>query len=55
MQILKSFHISEVLFALAGVFILGSVFLLYQTHDFTLWTAAKVFYGLALILFIKYT
>ncbi|HZX49580.1 MAG TPA: hypothetical protein VFE94_00310 [Candidatus Paceibacterota bacterium] len=48
-------HISELLFALAGALFLASAFVVYQAQDFTLWHFAKLFYVVALLLFVKYS
>jgi len=54
-RVKESFRISELLFALAGVLFLVSAFIVYHMQDFTLWYFAKLFYGVALLLFIKYS
>jgi hypothetical protein len=54
-NLMKGMHLSEVLFALAGAFILISALVIYQTGSFVFWNTAKVLYGIALILVLKYT
>lgn len=47
-------HGTEILFALSGLCMLISVYVLYVTQDFTVWNFAKVFYGLGVIAFVRY-
>jgi hypothetical protein len=49
-----SWHIAEILFACAGLFMLISVGILYVFQDFTLWNIAKVFYGVGVVAFVRY-
>ena len=47
--------VSEVILMCAGLFIVVSVAVVWQTADFRLWTLAKVFYGVGVVMVVLYT
>jgi hypothetical protein len=44
--------VSEIILLLSGVGILGSVLILFLTGSFVVWIAAKILYGVGVLLFI---
>ena len=51
---IRGTHIYEIALILSGVLMLLSVGVIYLFEDFTVWTAAKVLYGLGVLLFTRY-
>jgi len=49
---LRGFRLGEILIFLTGIFLLGSVWFIAETGDFTYWVAAKFAYLLGVVLFL---
>jgi len=48
----RLFHFYEVVLILSGVFMLLSVGFIYLADQFFIWTLAKIFYGVGVLLFV---